>query len=82
MIKQPELQTYLKPHPISFMPSSFFLSFMNPDLTSAGGVPKQDVPGIGLVPRDPGREVDLDWMCCGRISLTSLYVEADIGGPR
>jgi len=55
--------------------------YINPDLTSAGGVPKQDAPGIGLVLRDPGREVGLDWMCCGWIFGTSLYGELDIGGP-
>jgi len=45
---------------------------------SAGGVPKQDVLGIRLVLRDPGRGVD--WVGCV-ISGTSLYGEVDIDGP-
>ena len=62
------------------MPSSL-LSCINPDLNSAGRVPKQGVLGIGLVLRDPGRGVDLDWTCCGWISGTSLYGEVDIDSP-
>jgi hypothetical protein len=55
--------------------SSFFLSFINPGLSSVSGVPKQDFLVIGLAPQDLGGEVDADWCVC-------LYVEDDIDhGP-
>ena len=70
-------------HPGSPIPSSSFLSFINPDLTSLAEYRNEIfwVLSISLVPQDPGREVALDWMCCGWIFGTSLYVDVNIDGP-
>jgi len=62
------------------MPSSFFLSFINPGLSSVGRVPRQDVLDIGLVHKLAERWIWIGYVC-GWIPGTCLYIEDDIDGP-